>query len=86
MTISKKDSIYSKKCEANNINLLSPNITFPLKVNAKIRYNSNESPAIIKRKKGDLIIDFDKPQLAITPGQSIVFYQKEEVIGGAIIK
>ena len=84
--IARKESIYSKKCTAYNVNLLMKNIEFPLLVEAKIRYNSKSSRATIQKEKDNLLIEFEEPQLAITPGQSIVFYQEQNVIGGAIIK
>jgi len=40
----------------------------------------------LKKNKSELSVKFDTPQRAITPGQSVVFYDKEEVIGGGIIK
>ena len=87
ITIARKDSIYSKECKADEMNLLTNNLKFPLNINAKIRYNSRSSLATVnKADNNTLSIKFKEPQLAITPGQSIVFYDKEQVIGGAIIK
>jgi tRNA-specific 2-thiouridylase len=53
-----------------------------LKMKAKIRYKHNLAEAVISGKK----VVFSKPQRAITSGQSIVFYSKEEVLGGGIIE
>ena len=86
LTIARKDSIYSYECTAEEINLLMSNLQFPLKISAKIRYNSRSSLATVDKIKDDrLSIKFEEPQLAITPGQSIVFYDAEKVVGGAII-
>jgi tRNA-specific 2-thiouridylase len=53
---------------------------------AKIRYGAKEiACAITPLKNNQLNITFVKPQLAITPGQSIVFYRGETLLGGAII-
>jgi tRNA-specific 2-thiouridylase len=57
-------------------------VDLPLKCTAKIRYNMEDEPCVIN--KNEKVI-FLKPQRAITPGQSIVFYQKNIVLGGAII-
>jgi|SRR3989338_411025 len=54
----------------------------PLPIKAKIRYNSPEAEAVLYP---DNMIIFKAPQLAITPGQSVVFYKGDEVIGGGII-
>ena len=68
------------------MNLLLDNIKFPMDINAQIRYNSKSSLAKVSKLDSDVInIKFKEPQLAITPGQSVVFYDNEKVMGGAII-
>ncbi|MBU1026129.1 MAG: tRNA 2-thiouridine(34) synthase MnmA, partial [Candidatus Margulisbacteria bacterium] len=69
----------------------------PLNITAKIRYNSAEAEAVLypedkekdkdkaKEAEAKAKVVFRKPQRAITPGQSVVFYKGEEVIGGGII-
>ncbi len=59
----------------------------PVEVTAKIRYKASESPAtLIPRGDGWAEIRFQQPQRAVTPGQAVVFYQGEQVIGGGIIE
>ncbi|MGH7274503.1 MAG: aminomethyltransferase beta-barrel domain-containing protein, partial [Nitrospiria bacterium] len=59
----------------------------PLVVTAKVRYRSAEAGALVKRLDEDrLEIVFDQPQRAVTPGQSVVMYQGEDVLGGGIIE
>jgi len=59
----------------------------PLEVTAKIRYNSPEAKAVVRLLGGSVVrINFEQPQRAVTPGQSVVFYKGEEVIGGGIIR
>jgi len=56
-------------------------------VKAKIRYNARDSKAILyPLDKDRLKLEFINPQNAITPGQSVVFYNKDIVIGGGIIE
>ena len=86
ITVSKKESLYSTKCTAYNMNFFLDKLEFPIELKAKIRYNSKSSLATINKIKNELEIDFNKPQLAITSGQSIVFYKDDLLIGGAIIK
>lgn len=58
-----------------------------IKINAKIRYNFQEQPATVVPEGDDLVrVIFDTPQKAITPGQSVVFYKDDVVVGGGIIK
>jgi len=56
----------------------------PIKVKAKVRYRSKEATAILEKARG-LKIEFAKPQFAVTPGQSAVFYKGKELLGGAVI-
>lgn len=73
--------------ETENVNYIS-GITpdFPLEVTAKIRYSAPRVPAqLIPLDDGRARLIFEQKQRAITPGQSVVFYQGEEVIGGGII-
>ena len=59
----------------------------PLKIKAKIRYlhPARTAKIISKIGKGSYLIEFSRPQRAITPGQSVVFYKNQEVLGGGII-
>lgn len=59
----------------------------PLKINAKIRYRQRSASVTIvgKLKPGHYKLLFGKPQRAVTPGQSVVFYRGQEVLGGGII-
>ena len=56
-------------------------------VDAKIRYNMKEAPACLEPQSKDKVkVSFVSPQNAITPGQAVVFYDGEVVIGGATIE
>lgn len=78
---------FGRKLLADNIKWTSvepPKIPFNAK--AKIRYASDEVDAkIIPLENGIVEVDFKKNVRAITPGQSVVFYKKDLVVGGGII-
>jgi tRNA-specific 2-thiouridylase len=58
-----------------------------LRVQAKPRYVSALSPADVEPvSEGEVRVSFTAPQWALTPGQSVVFYQDEVLIGGGVIK
>jgi tRNA-specific 2-thiouridylase len=58
----------------------------PFNCSAVIRYRHPQEPCIItKGEDGLLVVKFKTPQRAITPGQSVVFYKKDELLGGGII-
>ena len=85
ITVAKKDSMFSNVCTASQINWLLKPQSFPFKATTKIRYNSIGTSALINEHEGSYTIHFDEPQLAITPGQSIVFYDDDTLLGGGII-
>jgi tRNA-specific 2-thiouridylase len=58
----------------------------PLQVNTKIRYRSPEVPATIYPELDSAKVVFTQPQRAIAPGQAVVFYQGNEVVGGGTIQ
>jgi tRNA-specific 2-thiouridylase len=59
---------------------------FPLHCEARIRYRQNAQTCTLTWKAVDgLEIEFEQPQRAITPGQSVVIYQQDDCLGGGII-
>lgn len=59
----------------------------PMRVTAKIRYNNKKSKVTVSKISANKVrVDFDKPQEAPTPGQAVVFYDKDIVIGGGWIE
>jgi tRNA-specific 2-thiouridylase len=59
----------------------------PLACTAKIRYRQQSQLCLVHpTDNGQLKVTFDQPQRAITPGQSIVFYDDDICLGGAIIE
>jgi tRNA-specific 2-thiouridylase len=57
----------------------------PLTVRAKIRSKSKETEATVAFRHKSLDVHFVQPQKAVTPGQAVVFYNVDEVLGGGII-
>ena len=55
-------------------------------ITAKIRYKSSESPATLTPMGMNAKLHFDQPQKAVTPGQAVVFYDGDKVIGGGMIE
>jgi len=72
---------------ADHANFIScaPPMT-PMRVEAKIRHQHRAAPASVRLLgEGSVDVQFETPQRAVTPGQSVVFYQGELVVGGGII-
>jgi tRNA-specific 2-thiouridylase len=57
----------------------------PLRCQARIRYRSPAADAAVTVDGDSLMVTFDEPQRAITPGQAVVFYDGDRVLGGAWI-
>jgi tRNA-specific 2-thiouridylase len=80
--------VFSKSLTAADLNYISiDSIDAPMKVKAKIRYSAKEADALIYPEEKDRVrVEFDSPQRAITPGQSVVFYDGDMVVGGGVIE
>jgi len=101
VTKNEKD-LYKKELTAKSINWISGKPPLlPLRIKTKIRYRQLALPATIYHLKSNIYrgpdfcrggrgvgcsLIFEKPQRAITPGQSVVFYKGDELIGGGIIR
>ncbi len=53
---------------------------------AKIRYRQPDQDCTVTVKNGEYLVEFDEPQRAVTPGQSVVFYQDSVCLGGGVIE
>lgn len=82
-----KEDLYGKELRYENAHWISGEIpNLPRSCKAKIRYNMEEDGCVIEEEKNGLVkVTFQNPQRAITPGQSIVLYAKDQVLGGGII-
>lgn len=79
---SEKD-LYSKVLYANEVNwIIKQNLDKPIKVKAKVRYRAKEAEAIVYEDKKGIKVEFTEPQRAITPGQSVVFYDYDGIVLG----
>jgi len=80
-------SLYAYTLTATDISWVGEAPSFPLFCKAKIRYRQTEQECTVEEvKPGLLHVQFVNPQRAITPRQSIVFYQEEICLGGAMIQ
>lgn len=88
VVVGRKEEVFSRKLIATENNfILWDKLRDGEKINAKIRYRMEEVPAVIRSGNEDEAeITFEEPQWAVTPGQSIVYYQQNMVVGGGIIK
>ncbi len=87
VVVGTEKELYSNYLYAEELNfLLDIDISSPIDVKAKIRYRAKEADAkLIKVSDKQVKVEFVEPQRAITPGQSVVFYIDDIVLGGGKI-
>ena len=87
ITVGSKEEVFSNELVAGDLNWIAfPHPTQPFKACARIRYRHQEAEADITPLDNDKIyVKFTTPQMAVTPGQSVVFYDGDTVIGGGTI-
>ena len=87
VTLCEDSELYSDTVTVENLNWIAfdnPPESFNCAV--RIRYRHTEQPATVNVQNGIATVKFDLPQRAATSGQSAVFYDKNTVLGGGIIK
>src|ERR1700680_2995971 len=82
-----EDQLYTRSLRTRRVNLIAvDDLREPMRVAVKIRHRHEPAAAMIERTGDDeILVTFDEPQRAITPGQAAVFYDAEIVIGGGWI-
>lgn len=87
VVVGNSDELYTKTLRARRINLIAvDDVTEPMRVKVKIRHRHEGASARLQRSGGDeLLVTFDEPQRAVTPGQAAVFYDGDVVVGGGWI-
>lgn len=85
--IGDNEDLFSRALEAVDLNLIACDaIPSPLRCTAKIRHSRSEAAAVAEQTGEDTLrVTFDRPQRAIAPGQSVVLYDGDVVIGGGTI-
>lgn len=81
-------ALYSSSLIATDLSwVIAPPPLLPFTCKAKVRYRQEDQICIIEKiEGGKAYVSFPKPQRAVTPRQSIVFYQNDICLGGGMIK
>lgn len=82
------DAVYAAGLEAEQVNWIAWDaLTEPKRLNVKIRHTTHESAATVEPISAtEARVTFDTPQRAVSPGQSVVFYDGDVVVGGGLIR
>lgn len=87
VTVGDNDDLMARTLIAHKLNWIAiEDLEGPLRVHAKIRHRHEPAAAVVERgEEGEARVTFDEPQRAITPGQAVVFYDGDTVVGGGWI-
>ena len=81
-----ENNLYNAKFIGKNLNwLLKERPKNALTVSVQLRYRHKPSPAVVKVVGDAVEVSLSRPEKAITPGQSVVFYKNNRLLGGAYI-
>jgi tRNA-specific 2-thiouridylase len=85
IVLGEKHELFSQQLWATDVNILVPKL--PQRAMAQIRYRTTpKSCSVALSETGVLQVHFDEPQESVTPGQSVVLYEGERVVGGGVIQ
>ena len=84
--VGRSEEIFSSELIAENVHWIYPPKNFPVNLQAKIRYTPKVANCTVESFGENLRVKFFEPQRAVTAGQSIVFYDGDEVLGGGVIR
>jgi tRNA-specific 2-thiouridylase len=87
VVVGSDEHLYSRTLRARRVNLISVDeLREPMRVTVKIRHRHEPAAGVLEKIANDeILVTFDQPQRAITPGQAAVFYDDDIVVGGAWI-
>jgi len=82
------EALFGKELTVSDVNWVAiAGIDGPARAEVKIRSRHEGAPAVLcPGPKGSVLVEFDRPQRAITPGQAAVFYDGDVVLGGGTIE
>ncbi len=81
-----EEHLFYKQVEVNNVNVIASDNLDGIRAAGKLRYRHSEQPCVIHQTgKDSVILEFDTPQRAPSPGQAAVFYDGDTVLGGGVI-
>ena len=88
VTVGPREALDRSACTASRVNWIDGDAPGgPRRVTAQIRYRHREAAASVRTIDRDRVsVEFDEPQAAVAPGQAVVFYEGDVVVGGGWIE
>lgn len=85
--LGREKDLYCSRVYVSNVNYIAfEKPTGSFRATAKLRYSHHDSPCTVFPEENGMILEFDSPQRAVTPGQSAVLYDGDTVLCGGTIK
>ena len=86
VTLGTRDDLLSTRLTASDYNFTKIEAPqTPIEVTARVRYRSKGVPATVVAEGEKVVVEFSEPVESVSPGQSVVFYQDDDMIGGGVI-
>ena len=86
-SVGDKSALESKSIIAGEVSFINEEPQGEIQIQAAIRYRQEPVPAKLERlASGQWLVTFDQPVRAVAPGQSVVFYNGDQLLGGGIIQ
>ena len=81
-----KEELGRSELEADRVNWLVEGVPARFACTAQIRYQHEPATCTVERRDNDcMLVAFHEPQIGVTPGQAVVLYRDEQVLGGGWI-
>ena len=86
VVVGNQEELYTRTLRVHRTNLIAvEELREPMRVVVKIRHRHEGASALIEKSDDEILVSFDQPQRAVTPGQAAVFYDDDVVVGGGWI-
>ena len=86
LIVGEEEALFRNELVASGLNWIAfDGLSKSMRVEARIRSGATAAPALLEPRGDEAVVLFDQPQKGVTPGQAVVFYDGDNVLGAGII-